>query len=204
MPGQFSEWMDGESLVNRGMRLSPWEPPRFLLAAVSGVGGVTVGLGAAKWKPLVPSNWKWVGLRRLPYHGREISMFALCDAGPRVLYATAEVETEEMLPQELYEEDITGMVYVQNELAYHIAFRRPQEMLLCLGSASSETTLIPLRLLGVLDREQWYQVDIYNSEWHRWVKGETGPGSDLVEAAIPVEAGGCRLLRFREFSAWQG
>lgn len=79
---------------------------------------MTVGLGAAKWKPLVPSNWKWVGLRQLPYHGREISMFALCDAGPRVLYATVEVETEETLPQELYEEDITGKVYVQNELAY--------------------------------------------------------------------------------------
>ncbi|HEY8284261.1 MAG TPA: amylo-alpha-1,6-glucosidase, partial [Chloroflexota bacterium] len=33
VPGQFSEWFDGESLVNRGMRLSPWEPPRFLWAA---------------------------------------------------------------------------------------------------------------------------------------------------------------------------
>ena len=36
VPGQFSEWFDGESLANRGMRLSPWEPPRFLWAAVEG------------------------------------------------------------------------------------------------------------------------------------------------------------------------
>jgi len=28
VPGQFSEWFDGESLVNRGMRLSPWEPKK--------------------------------------------------------------------------------------------------------------------------------------------------------------------------------
>ena len=197
VPGQFSEWMDGESLVNRGMRLSPWEPPRFLLAAVSGVGGVTGGLGAVKWKPLVPSTWKWVGVRRLPYHGQEISLFALCGDGPSALYATAEVETDEPIVQEIYEEDITGQVYVQNDLAYHVAFRRAEELLLCLGSASLETTLIPLKLQGVLEQEHCYQVDIYNSEWHRWVKGEFGRGKDLVEAAIPVEAGGCRLLRFR-------
>lgn len=40
VPGQFSEWFDGESLVNRGMRLSPWEPPRYLWAAIEGACGV--------------------------------------------------------------------------------------------------------------------------------------------------------------------
>jgi hypothetical protein len=198
VPGQFSEWMDGESLVNRGMRLSPWEPPRFLLAAVSGVGGVTVGLDAIKWKPLVPSNWKWVGLRRLPYHGHEISFFAICRDGPHALYATVPLETDPTFSQEIYEEDVTGRVYVQNELAYHVAFRRPKEFLLCLGSASPETTLIPLRIYDVLEHERCYQVEIYNSEWHRWIQGKIAPGKDLMEAAIPVEAGGCRLVRFRE------
>jgi len=30
VPGQFSEWLHGETLVNQGMMLSPWFPPRYL------------------------------------------------------------------------------------------------------------------------------------------------------------------------------
>ncbi|MGH2344548.1 MAG: MGH1-like glycoside hydrolase domain-containing protein, partial [Chloroflexota bacterium] len=60
VPGQFSEWFDGESLVNRGMRLSPWEPPRFLWAAVEGVCGIVLQPGKPKINPLVPAHWCWV------------------------------------------------------------------------------------------------------------------------------------------------
>ena len=69
VPGQFGEWFDGESLINRGMRLSPWEPPRFLWAAVEGVCGLMLTTGRPSVNPLVPAAWKWVALRRLPYHG---------------------------------------------------------------------------------------------------------------------------------------
>ncbi len=40
VPGQFSEWLHGETLVNQGMMLSPWFPPRYLWAAIEGVTGV--------------------------------------------------------------------------------------------------------------------------------------------------------------------
>lgn len=40
VPGQFSEWLDGETLVNRGMMLSPWFPPRYLWAAIEGMAGL--------------------------------------------------------------------------------------------------------------------------------------------------------------------
>ncbi|MBV8149348.1 MAG: hypothetical protein JO092_09680, partial [Candidatus Eremiobacteraeota bacterium] len=71
VPGQFSEWFDGDSLSNRGMRLSPWEPPRFLWAAIEGVCGLTLTGDRPQINPLIPPNWKWVALRRLPYHGEE-------------------------------------------------------------------------------------------------------------------------------------
>ncbi|MBV9271091.1 MAG: hypothetical protein JO165_08355, partial [Candidatus Eremiobacteraeota bacterium] len=77
VPGQFSEWFDGESLANRGMRLSPWEPPRFLWAAIEGVCGLTLTGDLPQIQPLVPANWKWLALRRLPFHGEEVSYFAV-------------------------------------------------------------------------------------------------------------------------------
>src|SRR5450756_918415 len=40
VPGQFSEWYHGESLVNNGMKLSPWFPPKYLWTAVEGVCGI--------------------------------------------------------------------------------------------------------------------------------------------------------------------
>ncbi|HWE60897.1 MAG TPA: amylo-alpha-1,6-glucosidase, partial [Chloroflexota bacterium] len=58
VPGQFGEWFDGESLTNRGMRLSPWEPPRFLWAAVEGICGVVLQPGTPKIQPLVPDAWR--------------------------------------------------------------------------------------------------------------------------------------------------
>ncbi|HEX3000303.1 MAG TPA: trehalase family glycosidase, partial [Armatimonadota bacterium] len=54
VPGQFSEWFDGLSLVNRGMRLSPWEPPRFLWAIIEGGIGLDI-TGDDVWiRPRIP------------------------------------------------------------------------------------------------------------------------------------------------------
>jgi hypothetical protein len=56
VPGQYSEWMDGESLVNRVMRLSSWKPPRFVLAAIQGVCGVNISAGQLTFNPLIPAD----------------------------------------------------------------------------------------------------------------------------------------------------
>ncbi len=45
VPGQFSEWLHGETLVNQGMMLSPWFPPRYLWAAIEGVAGLDLSGG---------------------------------------------------------------------------------------------------------------------------------------------------------------
>ncbi|MBV9148808.1 MAG: hypothetical protein JO024_03010, partial [Candidatus Eremiobacteraeota bacterium] len=42
VPGQFSEWLHGEILVNQGMMLSPWDAPRYLWAAIEGAGGLNM------------------------------------------------------------------------------------------------------------------------------------------------------------------
>ena len=61
--------------------------------------------------------------------------------------------------------------------------------------------LFPVRLDYLLERDKTYQAEIYSSDWHRWITGERGPGKKLEEAAVQIEAGGYRLLRFREQGA---
>src|SRR5690349_10559056 len=39
VPGQFSEWLHGETLTNQGMMLSPWFAPRYVWAAIEGIAG---------------------------------------------------------------------------------------------------------------------------------------------------------------------
>ena len=51
VPGQFSEWYHGESLVNNGMKLSPWFPPKYLWTAVEGVRHWAIPRAAYKSKP---------------------------------------------------------------------------------------------------------------------------------------------------------
>jgi len=200
VPGQFSEWFDGESLVNRGMRLSPWEPPRFLWAAVEGVCGVMLTTGNLSVRPLVPRTWDWVALRGLPYHGGSVTYFAArerhgFDTGSSEfhLYATAPVDTEHAL--EIYTDDVTDQVGVLNPAVRHIALRRPGEVLVCLGNASGETAITPLDLSAVLDAQATYMARVYNSERDDWSDGAPTPGHLLASLATTLESGGCRVAR---------
>jgi len=201
VPGQFSEWFDGESLVNRGMRLSPWEPPRFLWAAVEGVCGVVLQPGQPKINPLVPASWRWVGLRRLPYHGREISFFATREErdapGARFhIYATTEVATAHAL--EVYREDVTDLVRVPNPDVCHVALRRPGEVVLLIGNTSAGSSIVPIELGDVLAPETTYAVHLYDSESQTWRRGDAESGAALSTPAVSIETGGFRVLRFVE------
>lgn len=203
VPGQFSEWFDGESLVNRGMRLSPWEPPRFLWAAVEGVCGVVLQPGMPRINPLVPANWRWLGLRRVRYHGAEISFFATREdqggAGDFHIYATTQVDTDHMLS--VYMEDATEEVRVLNPDVRHLALRRPDEAVLLLGNTSAGTSIVPLELRGLLAPEATYQVRLYESESQSWRGGEAIAGADLRAPAVTIEAGGFRILCFTRTEA---
>jgi hypothetical protein len=200
VPGQFSEWIDGESLVNRGMRLSPWEPPRFLWAAVEGVCGVMLSTGVIGLNPLLPRNWQWVGIRRLAYHGQERAFFAGRQRDCFHVFGTAQFETSEGSCKHFYQEDISEQVHALNALAHQITFKRPGEVMVCLGSSSRQTMLVPLRLNGALEPDKLYHAEMYNSERGAWVEGETSRGADLDELAVDIEEGGYRLLRFLEQS----
>src|ERR1700674_2003 len=192
VPGQFSEWFDGESLVNRGMRLSPWEPPRFLWAAIEGVCGLMLSPGKASVNPLVPATWKWVALRRLPYHGAKLSYFAVRQAGRFHVYATAEVETEHLA--ETYEEDVSGRVTAFSESAAVIAFRRRGGIAILVGNVGSQTSAVPLNISRIVETDATYEPRIYDSERDGWEKGAPASGESLRSLAVTIETHGYRLI----------
>jgi hypothetical protein len=195
VPGQFSEWFDGESLVNRGMRLSPWEPPRFLWAAIEGVCGFMLAPGKPSVNPLVPPSWKWIALRRLRYHGDELTYFATRQRGRFHVYATADVDTAHR--SETYHHDVTGLVTVLSEAAAVVALRREDAIVILIGNVGSQTSAVPLNIRRLVDRDAQYDLRTYDSERDSWESGERTSGSALTSLAVQVEALGYRLIELR-------
>lgn len=195
VPGEFGEWFDGETLVNRGTRLSPWEPPRFLWAAIEGVCGFSVRPGMPSIKPLIPRSWRWAGIRRLPYHGSEISYFAVRQQDLMHVYASAEVESE--CEPHFYSEDVTDRIVVMSTSAATIALRRDGEIVIMVGNVGSQTTTAPVDLSGVIDSAASYELRMYNSEREEWVDGTTLAGSEISSIAVPVEMHGYRLIELK-------
>jgi len=196
VPGEFSEWFDGETLVNRGMRLSPWEPPRFLWAAIEGVCGFTLSPETPRINPLIPPSWRWVGLRRLPFHGEELSYFAVRQEGDINVFATCEVETKNEAHE--YEEDITDSIVVLAASASTIGLRRGSQMMIMVGNSGMQTTNAPVDLSRVVDVGKKYELRVYNSERDAWLDASTLAGSQLQSIAVPIEVLGFRLLSLKE------
>ncbi len=196
VPGQFSEWFDGESLVNRGMRLSPWEPPRFLWAVVEGVCGLMLTPDLPSVNPLVPGDWKWVALRRLPYHGRELTYFAARQGQTFEIYANCDMQTDH--GKEIYDEDISAHVYALSATAELVALRRPGEIAVLVGNVGSQTSVVPVNMQEVLDEKALYTVRIYNSERGRWEHGHQERGAAIAALAVSIETNGYRIIELKE------
>ncbi len=177
------------------MRLSPWEPPRFLWAAVEGVCGLMLTTGLPRINPLVPASWKWVALRRLPYHGRPLSYFATRERGTFRIYATAVVESD--FASEVYEEDVSDSVSVFSDNAAVVALRRKDEFVLLIANVGDQTANVPVSIALLLNADAKYDLRIYNSEHDAWEAGTLGSGDDLGAIAVSVESEGYRLIEFR-------
>jgi hypothetical protein len=194
VPGQFSEWFDGESLVNRGMRLSPWEPPRFLWAAIEGVCGLTLTGDLPQIQPLVPADWRWLALRRLPYHGEEISYFAVRARNTFHLYTTCEIDTGH--PHSVYITDASDNIPIFSRSARVIAFQREHETILLVGNVSTTSINVPVDLSSILMGEAKYHVRIYNSERDVWETDTVIAREEVVSVTATIECQGYRLMHF--------
>jgi glycogen debranching enzyme len=196
VPGQFSEWFDGESLVNRGMRLSPWEPPRYLWAAITGACGLVVGPARKTYRvdPLMPSGWTWLGVRQIRLAGRDISYFVARSRGGFLYFTTGPLEADGQI--ETYEEDVSaGLERYQSDVEV-IGLRRGNELLLCVGSVARSAQTFPLGLGTLLDKDRRYAVHLFDPTLCIWVESEGAPGRLLSDIALRIDAQSYVLVRF--------
>lgn len=168
VPGQFSEWLNGETLVNEGMMLSPWFPPRYIWAAVEGVAGFSVWRDEVKVTPRMAPNWKWMGVQNLPHRGKDLSWFAVNMPDLRI-FANFLSQAND-IPHTVFNEDISHMVRVTGESVVAIGLQREQTVMIMIGSTSEQTLSTSVRLECPLDGE--YQLRIYESLLGEWTENE--------------------------------
>jgi glycogen debranching enzyme len=221
VPGQFSEWFDGDSLVNRGMRLSPWEAPRYIWAAVEGACGVQLRPNPEPpvVEPMLPPTWKWIGLRHLPFHHRHLSYFAGLieapgpgadrpggqhdgrhDAGRMQILTTTPIDAGAGAAVEVYEDDVSDRIGVINADLRVAAFERPGEVAVCIGNTATYTTIGAFELERVLGKHRQFNVQVYDSEMGAWTAPESRKREDLVRLGLNVEGQGFRIVRLRTAS----
>jgi mannosylglycerate hydrolase MGH1-like protein len=195
VPGQFAEWFDGESLINRGARLSPWEPPRFLWAAVEGICGLTPLGKGLRARPLLPGEWQWLALRRFPYQGREHSLFLTRQPGESLrFYSTVPLEVAPSDEVVLFDDDVTISVTLDHPEARHVALRKDGAVLLAIGSASAERITVAATLEGLLDPTLDYVVARYDSNQSTWDFSARHAAADLATLSAEIAPYGCQVF----------
>jgi len=195
VPGQFSEWFDGESLVNRGMRLSPWEPPRFLWAALEGVCGLMVSVDEPGIRPLLPPDWKWVAAVNVRYHGGLVTFFAARESCGLHVYANTAFQGCD--GGDVFAHDVTDRLRIAARSDIHpVALSGDDRVLVAIGSSSESATTVVAGLSDVLDADAAYELRQFSSERGDWTRAVAGLGSAFATLAVRLETQGYHLLDF--------
>jgi hypothetical protein len=182
VPGQFSEWLHGETLVNQGMMLSPWFPPRYLWAAIEGVAGLDLAGGTLKISPRLAPDWKWLGVHNLPYRGRRLTWLVI--RAPEVTLYTNFLCPRDSTPTVTYEEDITPDVRGTGASICPLGLRQGQNLLLFAGNTADRTTTTSLSVTCPVHGA--YRLRSYNSLLERWIDEDRLVSGKELERGIMV------------------
>ena len=197
VPGQFSEWFDGESLANRGMRLSPWEPPRFLWAAIEGVCGLTLqGATQPRVDPLVPEPWMWFGIRRLLHGGSYFSYVVVREESGMRVHSTLPLGSSS--PVELYERDVSDLVEVFADSCAIIALARNGTTIVVVGNVAATTSNVGINLSALCEPHRNYSIRIFSSERRTWFEAGARSADELKALAFTIELAGYRLVELSQ------
>jgi hypothetical protein len=195
VPGQFSEWLDGETLVNRGMMLSPWFPPRYLWAAIEGAAGLNLSAEAAWLYPHLAAEWKWMGVQNLPYRGRWLTWFV---ARTPDVHLYTNYHFQESAPYTAYEEDISAHIHVTGDAACGLGLRQHDHLLLFVGNTAERTLTTALRVEEELSGA--YRCRLYDSLANQWVTWEELVPAETLHRglAVQLESKGFWVLDLRQ------
>ncbi|MGH7709224.1 MAG: amylo-alpha-1,6-glucosidase, partial [Vulcanimicrobiaceae bacterium] len=194
VPGQFSEWLHGETLVNQGMMLSPWLPPRYLWAAIEGVAGLDLSGGSPSVTPRLAPDWKWLGVRNLPLAGEDLTWFVV-----RVpeLKMYANFHFDQAMAYDAYDADISSQLQLSGDRAAAIALRKGEHVTILIGNTTDRTIITAVRLLAKMRGS--YAVRTFNSLRGDWIESHLADTSVLANGiAIELDAKGFCVLELRQ------
>ena len=174
VPGQFSEWLHGETLVNQGMMLSPWYPPRFVWAAIEGMAGLDMSSNTPRLEPRPARDWKWLGVRNLTLRGKKISWFAV-RMNELTVYVNHPFESVDV--ERRYEDDISSRAHTTGEEMVVIALARKDGIAVCIGNTLDRTATTALRL-DLPNLGAYRRLRTFNSLRGEWIeRPDFDPGS---------------------------
>jgi glycogen debranching enzyme len=195
VPGQFAEWLHGETLTNCGMMLSPWLAPKYLWAAVEAAAALDVTARLPKLHHRLPPAWQWLAARNVMVRGCDASWFAVRMERVSIYLASSQHIAG---ADRHYEEDITAEVTLYGDDAVCVALRRSGEVVIFIGNSAERS--ITTSVAVVSSRlPQCASVRVYDSVTGRWSRrsiAERGTGGWTVRAG---RKGFC-ILEFGEES----
>lgn len=198
VPGQFSEWLHGETLMNQGMMLSPWFPPRYLWAAIEGAAGLDLSGDEPSCNPQLAPDWRWLGVRRLRFRGSFVSWFVV--RSPELtMYANFRFSNS--MPYEAYDDDVTDeLLETASEEVTAIALRRDNDTVLFAGNTADRTVQSSIRFKHNVHGT--FAVRIYSSMRGEWVDSAPVTGAQLEHGmALQIDRRGFCVIELRRISS---
>ena len=194
VPGQFSEWLHGETLTNEGMMLSPWDPPRYLWAAMEGVAGLDPSGDGVSLHPRLASEWKWLAVKNLPYRQRRLTYFAVRSPD---LQLYANFHPHDSPPFQDYEEDISDQVHAGTDSVCALGMRSGERLMLFAGNTAEQTVNTSVRIGVPLSGQ--YRTRLYESLLGEWVDKGLLPAAQLQQGRVlRIERKGFCLLELTQ------
>jgi len=196
VPGQFSEWYHGESLVNNGMKLSPWFPPKYLWTAVEGVCGISLHRGL-HINPNLPLIWKWVSLSNMPYHGSAVTYFACWVKGRLDIFANYPFSTSLKNAQTELDDDISALIHERLEEIHLVALATPSHVVICIGNMTASSTSFTFSVSEITETYMTpgrYRVRVFHSEIDDWYDQGVRENSNIHGFSVGLEVGGFKLI----------
>jgi hypothetical protein len=181
VPGQFSEWLHGETLANEGMMLSPWFPPRYLWAAIEGAAGLDTSTGTPRVNPRLAPNWQWLGVSNLPFRGRHLTWFA---ARIPEVQIYGNFQFDQSTPCITYDTDITEHVNVTGDAATSMGLRKGETLVLFIGNTTEQTVVTAVNVNLPLSGS--YAVKSFNSLRGGWVDDDDIDAASL-RRGVPIQ-----------------
>lgn len=192
VPGQFSEWLHGEILVNQGMMLSPWDAPRYLWAAMEGAAGLSVmHAGEARINPALAATWRWLAMVNVPYRDTSIAWIAVRFPEGLHIFTTSDLGSD--APVTKYARDITESVYVADPLATVVAFADDTRTLIFIGNSSGRAVTTAASLAALPSDE--HSVRVFSTIWNEWQEKKVVSREVICDGiAVVIDAGGFSIV----------